>query len=97
LFGVIAHHAMSWRTGSKLFAEMWPLIQSHIADREHRIEFTAQLLKQMVKDDMDAFDVEDIHPDVRAAMRQAGIEISEPERYKDDDASAGGTKKWWKF
>ena len=50
---------MGWRTGSKLFAEMWPLIQAHITDREHRIEFTAHLLK----DDMDAFDVEDIHPD----------------------------------
>ena len=87
---------MSWRTGSKLFEEMWPLIQSHITDREHRIAFTAQLLKQMVKDDMDAFDVEDIHPDVRAAMRQAGIEISEPERYKDED-TGGETRKWWKF
>ena len=93
---VTTRQAMSWRTGSKLFAEMWPLIQSHITDRDHRIEFTAHLLKQMVKDDMDAFDVEDIHPDVRAAMRQAGIEISDPERYKDED-TAGGTKKWWKF
>jgi hypothetical protein len=26
----------------------------------------------MVKDDMDPYDVEDIHPDVRAAMRKAG-------------------------
>jgi hypothetical protein len=37
---------MSWRTGSKLFAEMWPLIQSHITDREHRIEFTAHPMRQ---------------------------------------------------
>ena len=88
---------MSWRTGSKLFAEMWPLIQSHITNREHRIEFTARLLKQMVRDDMDPYDVEDIHPDVRAAMRQAGIEISEPERYRDEDADGGKKKKWWKF
>jgi len=88
---------MSWRTGSKLFAEMWPLIQSHIQDREHRIEFTASLLKQMVRDDMDPFDVEDIHPDVRVAMRQAGIEIRDPDRCKDEDAGGGGKRKWWKF
>ena len=78
---------MSWRTGSKLFAEIWPLIQSHITDREHRIEFTAHLLELMVRDDMDPFDVEDIHPEVRAAMRQAGIEISEPGRYHDEGKS----------
>ena len=77
---------MSWRSGSKLFAEMWPLIQVNIPDREHRIEFTGFLLERMVRDDMDPFDVEDIHPDVRAAMRQVGIELAEPERYKDDDA-----------
>jgi len=65
---------------------MWPLIQANIPDREHRIEFTGFLLKRMVRDDMDPFDVEDIHPDVRAAMRQVGIELAEPERYKDDDA-----------
>lgn len=75
---------MSWRAGSKLFIEMWPLIQQNIPDREHRIEFTGFLLKLMVGDDMDPFDVEDLHPDVRAAMRHAGIEISEPDRYQDD-------------
>jgi hypothetical protein len=34
---------------------------------------------------MDPFDVEDVHPDVRAAMRHAGIELSEPERYQDEE------------
>ncbi len=75
---------MSWRSGSKLFAEMWPLIQANIPDREHRIEFTGFLLERMVGDDMDPIDVEDIHPDVRAAMRQVGIELAEPERYKNE-------------
>ena len=75
---------MSWRSGSKLFAEMWPLIQQNIPDREHRIEFTGFLLERMVGDDMDPFDVVDIHPDVRAAMRQVGIEISDPDSYKDE-------------
>ena len=75
---------MSWSSGSKLFIEIWPLIQSNIPDREHRIDFTAQLLKQVVRDDMDPYDVEDIHPDVRAAMRRAGIEISEADSYEDE-------------
>ncbi len=81
---------MSWRSGSKLFAEMWPLIQANIPDREHRVDFTARLLQQMVRDDMDPFDVEDLHSDVRAAMRRAGIEIREPERYPDEGAPEQG-------
>ena len=75
---------MSWRTGSKMFAEMWPLIEANMPDREHRIDFTGRLLELFVRDDMDPFDVEDIHPDIRAAMRQVDIELQEPERYKDD-------------
>ena len=88
---------MSWRSGSKLFSEMWPLIQANIPNPEHRIEFTGHLLKQMVRDDMDPSEVEDLHPEVRAAMRQAGIEISEPEKYKDDEPGGGAPKKWWKL
>ena len=76
---------MSWRTGSKLFIEMWPLIQANITDREERIEFTGELLQVFAKQDMDTWDVEDVHPDIRAAMRRVGIDISEPDRYKDDE------------
>jgi hypothetical protein len=78
---------MSWRTGSKMFAEMWPLIQANMPDRETRIDFTGRLLELFVHDDMDPFDVEDIHPDIRAAMRRVDIELQEPERYKDDPAA----------
>ncbi len=73
---------MSWRTGSQLFIEIWPLIQARIPDRELRVQFTGELLQVFVNGDMDTWDVEDVHPDIRAAMRHAGIEISEPERYK---------------
>jgi hypothetical protein len=75
---------MSWRSGSSLFVEIWPAIQKHIPERDERVEFTAKLLKVFVNDDMDSYDVEDVHPDIRAAMRHAGIELAEPERYKDD-------------
>src|SRR5205814_5972543 len=64
---------MSWRSGSKLFIEIWPAIQSSIPDRQQRIEFTGELLKLFVRDDMDPYDVEDVYADIRAAMRRAGI------------------------
>jgi hypothetical protein len=75
---------MSWRRGSDLFLKMWPLIQEHIPDRDHRIEFTAGLLKLFEDGDMDTYDVEDVHADIRAALRKAGIEIAEPDLYEDE-------------
>ena len=76
---------MSWRSGSKLFIEIWPAVRSNIPDPQHRIEFTAELLELFVRNDMDAYDVEDVHQDIRAAMRRAGIEVVEPELYDDDE------------
>ena len=77
---------MSWRAGSKLFAEMWPLIQAGIVDREHRIDFTARLLQILIDDDMDPYDVEDVHADVRAALRKIGVELAQSELFSDDEA-----------
>ena len=75
---------MSWRTGCALFIEMWPLIQARISDREERIEFLGDLLKAFVKGDMDTYDIEDVHPDIRSALRRTGIGLAEPERYAQD-------------
>ena len=75
---------MSWRTGSKLFLEIWPAILANITDREARIEFTARLLQMFSEEDMDTWDVEDAHPDIRAALRRSGLGVAEPGRYKDD-------------
>lgn len=72
---------MSWRTGSKLFLEIWPSIKANIPDREERTEFTAELVRLFVKEDMDTWDIEDVDPDIRAAIVKAGYEICEPERY----------------
>lgn len=88
---------MSWRSGSKLFAEMWPVIQANIPDEEHRIEFTGNLLTLLVENDMDPSDIEDIHPDVRAAMLSAGITISEPARYAGEATKSTFRKKWWQL
>ena len=75
-----------------MFASFWPVIQEHIPDRDERIDFTADVLKLLVRGDMDPWDVEDVDSDVRAALVHAGIGISEPERYEDtsepiDDAT----------
>ena len=78
---------MSWRTGSSLFIEIWPLIQKYVSDRDERIDFTGRLLQLFSSEDMDTYDVEDVHPDIRAAMRQVGLKIAEPERYLDDDTA----------
>jgi hypothetical protein len=75
---------MSWRGGSKLFTEMWPLIQTAIPDRGYRIDFTARLLQILVDDDMDPYDVEDVHADVRAALRKIGVDLPQSELFPDD-------------
>ena len=74
---------MSWQSGSSMFIEFWPLIQQYMPERDDRIGFTAELLKLFVKEDMDTWDVEDVHEDVRAALLHAGVKIQEPERYDD--------------
>ena len=72
---------MSWRTGSKLFVEIWPAIKANITDREERVRFTASLIRVFGNEDMDTWDIEDVDPDIRAAIVQAGYEICEPDRY----------------
>lgn len=75
---------MSWRTGSKIFVEIWPILAANVKDRDELIELTGELLELFVQRDMDPWDVEDLHPDVRSAMRKVGLPVREPERYRDD-------------
>ena len=74
---------MSWGSGSSMFIDFWPLIQKHMPEQEDRIDFTAELLKLFVKEDMDPWEVEDLHEDVRAALQKSNIGIGEPDRYDD--------------
>jgi hypothetical protein len=75
---------MSWPAGSKLFVEMWPFIQNSIPDHRHRVDFTARLLQLLIDDDMDPYAVEDVHADVRSAMRKLGLDLAQPELFTDD-------------
>ena len=76
---------MSWSAGSKLFVEMWPLIQAHVTDRAHRIDLTARLLQVLVEDDMDPYDVDEVHADVRAALRKIGVDLPQSELFNEED------------
>ena len=77
---------MSWRTGSKLFIEIWPTIRANIPDRQRRIEFTGELLQVFAHNDIDVWDVEDVDPDVRDAIRVAGLDEAEDSDEDEDEA-----------
>ena len=74
---------MAWRSGSSMFVEFWPIIQKYMPERDERIDFTSDILRLLANGDMDTWDVEDIHEEIRVALVRAGIEITEPERYPD--------------
>ena len=78
---------MSWRSGTALFKDMWPAIKSHIPEQEIRVEFTTDLIKLFARWDMMTYDVEDLHPDVRAAIRQAGYKVADPQYKKEEGGS----------
>ena len=61
---------MSWRVGSELFLNMWPLVRSHIDDHEDRARFTARPMSVFVEGDMEPYDVIDQHPELAEAFEQ---------------------------
>lgn len=81
---------MSWRSGSELFCEMWPLIQARIRDKQRRREFTAGLLRHLIEHDVDPEDVADVHPEVRAALAAAGVEALPGGDDDDPDEAVAG-------
>jgi hypothetical protein len=73
------------------------LDQANIPNKEHCVAFTASLLTLMAENDTDPYDIENIHPDVRAAMCATGNAISEPERDSDGTTESKIKKKWWQL
>lgn len=64
---------MSWRTGAKMFREMWPIMEKHLAndDEQWRVEFLAELLGVFLACDVDSLDLERIHPEIDRALKIA--------------------------
>ena len=55
---------MSWRNGSRLFIECWPLITKHVSEPSVRDEFVKQLVKLFESFDMDSHDLHGVAPDL---------------------------------
>ena len=58
---------MSWRTGAELFSEIWPLIQSKVKP-EQREDFLQEIIAVFLDNDVDPYDLEDLHPEVARAL-----------------------------
>jgi HEAT repeat protein len=78
---------MSWRNGTQLFGEIWPLIRVHIPDRTQRQEFLRQLLAILLEWDVDPDTVADMHTEVRTALVALGAVVGEPAISGDDVAA----------
>jgi len=48
---------MSWRVGSGLFWEFWPIIKARIPDVEDRAVFTRDLVEMFLEHDVDPCDM----------------------------------------
>ncbi len=59
---------MSWRSGARLFIDMWPLIQRHVPQEDIRSDFVRDLIDFFQGWDMDGTDLRGIHPEVDKAL-----------------------------
>jgi HEAT repeat protein len=68
---------MSWRSGAKLFTEMWPLLQARIPESARRQEFLGRLLALFLEWDVDPENLADLHSEVRQALVALGATVEE--------------------
>ena len=66
---------MSWRTGAKLFWELWPKIEANIPDAKQRAEFTRAMLKLLLKHDVAADDLRGQEEEVDRLMDEVDPEL----------------------
>jgi hypothetical protein len=57
--------------------QFWPIIEKEVSIERGRVEFTAKLLLLLADWDTDWSHTAGLHPDLDAAMRQAGLEDPE--------------------
>lgn len=61
---------MSWRSGSSLFIELWPIVASGIDDAAMRKEFGKELLQLFLDRDVDPSDFEGFDPEVDEILEE---------------------------
>ncbi len=64
---------MAWRTGARLFQEIWPLVLARVEAGEFRDEFVRDLLTLFLDRDVDPADLVGLNPEVDQAL-QATVE-----------------------
>jgi hypothetical protein len=64
---------MSWRGGTRLFLDIWPLIQRHVPEDDFRAEFVRDLIDFFQRCDMDGTDLRGVHPEIDKALDQLGV------------------------
>ena len=64
---------MSWRSGAKLFREMWPLIQRHVSEDEFRVEFVRDLIEFFRACDMDGSDLRRLDPEIDRVLDSLNV------------------------
>jgi hypothetical protein len=77
---------VSWRSGSSLFREMWPLPQARIPDARLRQEFLGRILALFLEWDVDPENLADLHTEVCQALADLGSEVDVDSRGVDDVA-----------
>jgi hypothetical protein len=59
---------MSWRTGTSLLLDIWPIVKETIKDDEHRKIFGKDLVSIFLEHDIDAYDIDGVDPELDAIV-----------------------------
>jgi hypothetical protein len=44
---------VSWKTGERIFIEIWPILENHIQDKNELSRFTTEMIELFIKNDID--------------------------------------------
>jgi hypothetical protein len=61
---------MSWRVGSSIFVDIYPIVKERITDDKHRKEFLASLVQLFLSNDMDAYDISEVDDELDAILSE---------------------------
>jgi hypothetical protein len=80
---------VAWRTGARLFQEIWPLVLARVEPDEFREEFVRDLLALFLECDVDPTDLEGLHPEVDRALQSLVEQEDEGEGWRPVEGDEG--------